>query len=284
MSFKIRSKKKVGILGFGALGQFLVKKILNDRHVAERFELAFIQNRTVDKIYNAGYDIEPYQILAADFDKAFESYINAGHHVDIIIECSHPDVVKNHGIRILSHASFYITSLTALADDNLRAALVQKSEDAGNDIIIPTGAGWGFEDIRRLSDRGMLRRMQIAMKFHVDALRVQGSVKEALDNYVSSDDVADKVLYEGSLRYLTTMAPNNVNTMCGLALAGRMNFDALSCQLIASKQSHQHEVKIEVHGPDGFVVRSHRINPALAGAVTGSMTFVSLLGTLMENA
>ncbi len=276
-------KKHVGILGFGALGQYLADKILHDEKVADKFELAFIQNRSVDKIRESNLKLKPHQILSENIDVDFVAYLQAGNPVDLVIECSHPDVVREHGGLMLTHASLMITSLTALADDKLRQALEQVSKKSGHHIIIPTGAGWGFEDIRKMADRDMLEGLSISMKFNADALKLCGKAAEALTDYKASDDESDRLLCRGSVRELAALAPNNVNTMCGLALAGHtIGFDGTQGILIASKSSHAHEVEIDVRGRDGYRVKSHRINPAQAGAVTGSMTFVSFLDSLMD--
>jgi aspartate dehydrogenase len=44
------SKRKVGIVGYGSLGQFLAHKILEDQKILAELEIAFIWNRSVDKI------------------------------------------------------------------------------------------------------------------------------------------------------------------------------------------------------------------------------------------
>jgi predicted dinucleotide-utilizing enzyme len=43
-------KRRVGIVGFGNLGKFLVKKIRFDPYVSQNLEVAFVWNRSKDKI------------------------------------------------------------------------------------------------------------------------------------------------------------------------------------------------------------------------------------------
>lgn len=46
------TRKRVGILGYGALGKYLVEKIQTDASVSEKLELAFVWNRTVEVMHN----------------------------------------------------------------------------------------------------------------------------------------------------------------------------------------------------------------------------------------
>jgi hypothetical protein len=41
-----------------------------------------------------------------------------------------------------------------------------------------------------------------------------------------------------------------------------------------------HIVEVEASGPDGFVVKSRRENPAKPGAVTGNLTYFSFLASI----
>jgi hypothetical protein len=43
-------KRRVGIVGFGNVGKFLVKKIQLDPHISQILELAFVWNRTPEKL------------------------------------------------------------------------------------------------------------------------------------------------------------------------------------------------------------------------------------------
>ena len=45
-------KLRVGIVGYGHLGAYLATAILEDEKVKERLELAFVWNRSSDKIDN----------------------------------------------------------------------------------------------------------------------------------------------------------------------------------------------------------------------------------------
>jgi predicted dinucleotide-utilizing enzyme len=44
------AKRRVGIVGAGALGQYLIEAIANDPKSSAAFEIAFVWNRSFDKV------------------------------------------------------------------------------------------------------------------------------------------------------------------------------------------------------------------------------------------
>jgi aspartate dehydrogenase len=114
------------------------------------------------------------------------------------------------------------------------------------------------------------------------------------------------VLFNGCVRDLCPLAPNNVNTMAAAAIAGHtLGFDGTIARLVADPSLDHHVVDIEVGGPGDFHVFTHRLNPAPpgkrshrksdwqftgtipflcgypSGAVTGNATYASFLSSLL---
>ena len=230
------SKTKIGILGFGNLGQYLVGNILSNPGVNEIFELAFIQNRSIDKIKQANLPLDDHQIFGADLILDFQSFLESGHSVDMIIEASHPDVIRKHGTSLIKHGSLFITSLTALADHELFTQLKTASKNSGKQLFIPVGAGWGFADIKKMADANTLKSVTIEMEFHVDALKLNEPLRSKLLTFIDDDNKDLITLYNGPVKGLAVLAPNNTNTMCGLALAAHnLGFSQVNGILKASK-------------------------------------------------
>ncbi|XP_075302010.1 aspartate dehydrogenase domain-containing protein [Opisthocomus hoazin] len=94
------------------------------------------------------------------------------------------------------------------------------------------------------------------------------------------------VLYDGPLRPLCPLVPNNVNAMAAAAVAApRLGFDGVRACLVADPGVPDwHVVEVEVTGVgDGgraLSVTSTRRNPAAPGAVTGSATREAFWGSL----
>ena len=99
----------------------------------------------------------------------------------------------------------------------------------------------------------------------------------------------ETVLYEGPVRDLCPLAPNNVNTMACAALAGHtLGLRGTQARLVCDPALSAHVIDIEVTGPDNaagsFKVSTTRFNPCAPGAVTGSATYVSFVSSMLDAA
>lgn len=134
---------------------------------------------------------------------------------------------------------------------------------------------------------GALRALSVTMRKHPSSLKVLPPL-DALCRSCATEPV---VLYDGPVRGLCPLAPNNVNTMaCAAIAAETLGFDGVRARLVADPTLHAHDIDIEIVGPsstdaghaDAFTVTVHRHNPAAAGAVTGSATYASFLYSLLD--
>ncbi|PIO25517.1 hypothetical protein AB205_0202830 [Aquarana catesbeiana] len=115
------------------------------------------------------------------------------------------------------------------------------------------------------------------MTKHPDSLQLKGELAQknrAVDGRT--------ILYEGPVRGLCPVAPNNVNTMAAACMAAHtLGFDGVIGVLVADPRIPDwHLVDIEVTGTRNketgqvFSVTTKRCNPAEVGHVTGSATFL----------
>nr|XP_032634732.1 putative L-aspartate dehydrogenase [Chelonoidis abingdonii] len=202
--------------------------------------------------------------------------------VDLVVEVAHPCVVQDHGASFLSGADFMVGSPTALADQATEMRLREAARHGGHTLYVPRGALWGSEDIQRMDDRGVLQGLKVTMIKHPDSFRLEGALRERLG-------AVRAVLYEGPVRGLCPLAPNNVNTMAAACMAApSLGFDGVQGCLIADPGLPDwHVVEVEVTGLSGerrdqaFTVTTSRRNPAFPGAVTGAATFPSFWSSLL---
>uniref|UniRef100_A0A8C0HBG9 Aspartate dehydrogenase domain-containing protein n=1 Tax=Chelonoidis abingdonii TaxID=106734 RepID=A0A8C0HBG9_CHEAB len=147
--------------------------------------------------------------------------------VDLVVEVAHPCVVQDHGASFLSGADFMVGSPTALADQATEMRLREAARHGGHTLYVPRGALWGSEDIQRMDDRGVLQGLKVTMIKHPDSFRLEGALRERLG-------AVRAVLYEGPVRGLCPLAPNNVNTMAAACMAApSLGFDGVQGCLIA---------------------------------------------------
>jgi len=276
------NKKKVGIVGYGSLGVFLAKAILEDTQVKDKFELVFVWNRSLDKV------IEDHSLPKGVLLENLEEF--ASKKADLIVEVCHPKIVAEYGEKFLQYADFMVGSPTAFANAELEKRLREVATKGNFGCYIPSGALWGAEDIEKMASRGTLGGLTITMKKHPDSLKVEPALMDRLKEY--KDDEQKKgefVVFEGGVRDLCPLAPNNVNTMACAALAAtNLGFDKVKARLVADKSLEAHVIDIEVIGPpkenpeDIFRVTTSRYNPAKPGAVTGNATYTSFLSSMLR--
>uniref|UniRef100_G1KLT7 Aspartate dehydrogenase domain-containing protein n=1 Tax=Anolis carolinensis TaxID=28377 RepID=G1KLT7_ANOCA len=261
-------KRRVGIVGYGHLGQYLVKR-LQDDGFQHGLELAFVWNRDSRKL-EGSVPAELRLEKLADFLAC---------HPDIIVEVAHPCIAREYGVSFLKTADFMVGSPTALADSGTELELREAARKAGHTLYIPSGALWGGQDIQRLDDGGMLQALTVTMVKHPDSFRLGGHLGELLQG-ARKERVE---LYNGPVRQLCPLAPNNVNTMAAACMAASsLGFDGVKGCLIADPNLPDcHVVEVEATGPGGFSVNTRRKNPAASGAVTGAATFAAFWSSLL---
>ena len=262
--------RRVGVLGFGHVGQYLSKEI----EASNDLDLAFVWNRTRSAVEG---QIPEDKILndLSDFKTK---------DVDLIVEVAHPKIVHKFGAKILEHCDLMIGSPTGLSNADTLEAITRAA--SAHACYIPSGAMWGAEDIRKMADLGTLQALRVTMRKHPSSFKLASPLKEK--NEAATEANKREVLYSGPVKDLCPLAPNNVNTMAAAAIAAtNLGFNKVQGQLIADPDLHDwHEVEVEAWGPGSieegtaFNVRTLRRNPAKVGHVTGSATYASFLSSL----
>ena len=119
-------------------------------------------------------------------------------------------------------------------------------------------------------------------------LKLLSPLREKLDAAVAIGAEGETLLYEGPIRGLASLAPNNTNTIAAAALAAEnLGMDGTVGRLVCDPTLEAHIVEVEVtgDGPPGappFHCLTRRYNPAQAGAVTGDATYKSFLSSLLS--
>jgi len=260
-----QTRKRIGIIGYGHLGQFLEVELRK----SSNFCLQRIWNRTEDR--DEGVlplnELNPPNL--AD--------------IDLVIEVAHPDIIKNYAKLILEHADLLIGSQSALAEqttfDSIQEALKAHSSRA---VFIPSDALWGAKDIRKMADLGILKSLTITMLKHPNSFKVIDPLKELCERAKRHN--APVVLYDGPVRMLCPLAPNDANTVSICAIvANNLGFDNTRAKLIADPgMLNWHIIEYETISENGFITIVRRQNPTQPGGVSGEATYFSFLSSVNE--
>ncbi|MEE6482532.1 hypothetical protein FKM82_013268 [Ascaphus truei] len=211
--------RRIGIVGYGHIGMYLVDQILQEGP-QYHLELAFVWNRSMEKMDGK---VAPHLQLhdLSEFAKR---------HADLIVEVAHPCITRDYGERFLSTADFLVGSPTALSEQATETNLRERAKLSGHTLYIPSGAFWGGEDIQKMADRGTLRGLKITMTKHPNSFKLKGQLVELNQQALNGR----AVLYEGPVRSLCHLAPNNVNTMAAACMAAHtLGFDSVIGALVA---------------------------------------------------
>lgn len=263
-----KKKRRVGIVGYGHIGKYLVEEILKRNDL----ELSFVWNRTSEALRNK---VDDRYIL--DDLSSIEKRTP-----DLIVEVAHPSITVEFGESFLDVADYMIGSPTALANSDVEKRLRWKASSGSYGIYIPSGALWGGADIKKMADIGTLKGLKVTMKKHPSCFKLNEPLKSR-NELVNTEPV---VLYDGPVRELCPLAPNNVNTMAAAALAAHnLGFDKTQGCVVADPSLNAHIVQVDVFGPgdeqNQFTVKTERHNPAGSGAITGSATYASFLCSML---
>src|SRR4051812_28922777 len=119
--------KRIGLIGYGFIGAALHRAVASGAH--RGLEIAFVWNRSQEKLAEVAPGLRLPDLTAMPDRGA-----------DLVVECAHPRVTAEHGPAILTRADYMPLSATALADDALRAALLETAAASGHRLLLPQGA------------------------------------------------------------------------------------------------------------------------------------------------
>ncbi|MFK7824458.1 MAG: aspartate dehydrogenase domain-containing protein [Oligoflexales bacterium] len=269
-------KKKIGILGYGKLGQYLVNEFINSPDLSNKVDVCFVWNRT--PIPQESLDPRIQDIKHLDEI--------AGFNPDLIVEVAHPAIIRIWGKQLLELANLFIGSPTVFCDSEFEENLLGIAEEKQRSLICGKGALPGLHELLDLAQFDAIDSLFIQMRKAPESINFLGSLP---DNYDTQIEELKKpcILYSGKVRELGKLAPNNVNTMVIAALASGLGLDKVQGELIAAPNLDHHEVywiaksKIS-EGRSPLSLELRKCNPAGIGAVTGQLTYLSFKSSILK--
>jgi aspartate dehydrogenase len=267
--------RRVGIIGYGAVGRYLARAIRDHKACRHKLELAFVCEPIDPAAVHRDESLPPG--VALDDLRDF-----ASKGADLVVEVAHPSISTKYGAEILRSADYMVASVTTFADEATEKAVREAVTSGPHGCYIPAGALWGSHDIQRMADLGNLRGLTVTMKKAPHHLKLMSPLREKLEEIVASGAKGESVLYEGPVRGLAPLAPNNTNTIAAAAMAAHtLGMDRTIGRLICDPSLEAHIVEVEVEGSRGDKHVTRRYNPAQEGAVTGDATYASFLGSML---
>ena len=234
------SAVRIGVVGYGFIGRSVVGRIAAS---GGEFETAFVHNRSAGALSG----LDPALALA-DLAAARDR------RPALIVECAHPGITARFGAQFLEFADYMPLSVTALADDGLRARLEDAARAHGTRLLVPAGALLGGDEL--LARPGRWERVRITFRKHPDNIDFSDSGLDpgAIDG--------ETVIYDGPVRGIAGLYPRNVNTMVTCALVST-GLDACEARLVCDPALDCAVAEIEAWDCDGGLVRTEKRQPAV---------------------
>ncbi|NNM74560.1 aspartate dehydrogenase [Enterovirga aerilata] len=255
--------RRVAIIGHGAIGRELATALLRRGGYA----VAVVLRPGSSRAGQVGPDCVTVHDPAA----------LAAFRPAIVVEAAGAQAVREWGPASLGlGVPLLLSSVGALHDDGLRAALVEAAEAAGTRLYLPSGALAGLDYVLAARAAGDLRIRYESRKppaAWADELRRLGHVERP---------ARPVTLLEGSAREAAARYPANLNVAATLALAG-IGFDRTEVSVVVDPEARGNTHGIAVASELGSLELSVVNRPSPDNPKTSWIVSRSLLSAIEQH-
>ena len=247
---------KIGIIGAGAIANFLLEKINGVQH--EKLKINSILVRDQEKYYflESKYQVKLYSEL--------ETFLDSD--IDIVVEAADIDAVKALLPSVIKKKDVVLISIGALSDDVLLTQLNQHVHEYGNVVHLPSGALGGLDLLQNAHALGTVTSVSLTTRKPASSL-----IQEPIDEV--------KVVFEGKAVDAIKQFPKNMNVAIVLALAG-IGMQKTKVCLMADPNIEKNVHHVEIAGDFGEATFTITNNPLPENPKTSYLAAMSILGTL----
>lgn len=253
---------KIGLIGSGTIGMFLIEKINQDQQFPQFNITAVFDEREksikkLDKLAKQ-YQLTPFHTLT-DF---------LASDIDIVVECASISAVRQYAMDIVRKKHMLVISIGALVDRSFYSQVRDEAKRHGKKIYLPSGAIGGIDLIQAANVIGGLESVTLTTRKPATAL-----LGKSLDKA--------EVLFEGSAEEAIVQYPKNINVSIILSLAG-LGVNKTNVQMIADPAVDKNIHTITARGEFGEFELKISNNPLPGNPNTSYLTTLSILSTLQS--
>lgn len=223
-------RKKVAIIGYGALGKILSEVI--QTKLSDCYILTGIWSRSIQKHRQElnDADITIYSSLKELLDGL----------ADYVVEIAGIEAAKAYGEQILqAKKHLIITSVGALADESFSEGLRETAISEGKKVYVTSGAVGGFDVFQTIALMGNAEGKIETRKAPASLAGAPGLQGNALS------EEEEQVVFDGTAREAIAGFPKNVNVAAASASAS-VGIDAMKTVIISSPGKNVNTHKITV--------------------------------------
>lgn len=248
--------KKIGLIGTGAIANYLLTEINHNNHENLRIVSAYVRNK------------EKYQSLSDKFGidlyTEIDSFLNSD--IDIVVEAATVMATKRLLPKVVKKKDAVIISIGALVDEELLKNITQLAKAHHHTIHLPSGAIGGLDLLQNTLAAETVNKVTLTTRKPAHSL-----TDEQLEN--------EKVIFEGKASDAIKLFPKNINVSIVLSLAG-LGTDQTSVRLIADPMINKNIHQVDISGDFGEATFKIKNNPLPSNQKTSFLAAISILGTL----
>lgn len=251
---------KIGLIGKGNLGTYLLRKI-NKEQLLPNIKITAIMDEREKARKELPALADTYGCQAFH---DFQSFLQSD--IDIVVECSNIEAAKTYALDVIKKKDLMIISIGALADPSFGERIEQAAKSNGHRIYLPSGAIGGLDVLRAAKLAGGLDSVILTTRKPAHSLTAEKMT-------------AEQTLFEGPARDAIEQFPKNANVAIVLSLAG-VGVEKTRVRIIADPAVTQNIHQITALGAFGEFEMTIKNNPSPDNPKTSQITGSSILAAL----
>lgn len=247
---------KIGLIGAGAIANFLLTEINHKRHEKLEITDVFVKNKQKYLALETKFNVQLHTNL--------DAFLNSA--IDIVVEAATVETVKNLLPTILAKKDVLLISVGAFVDLAFVTEVVTLADTHQHTIHLPSGAIGGLD---------LLQNAYALETVSTVALTTRKPAHSLTDEKLTEE----KVIFEGKAKDAIKQFPKNINVAIVLSLAG-LGIEKTTVRIIADPELDQNIHQVHIAGEFGEASFEFKNNPLPSNPKTSYLSALSILGTL----
>lgn len=263
----MRRKIKIGIVGCGAIGTELAKRIVTE--FKDKANLSALYDIKIEKAFKLASILKKRNIVVLNLDDLIK-------RVNLVIEAA--SVASSYEIAeqaILAKRDIFIMSVGGLLN---HPEIFSKALENNCRIFIPSGAVCGIDGIKALS-LGKISKITLITRKPPSAFKGSPFI---LKNRINLDNIKEEtILFEGKAKDAVVFFPQNINVAATLSIAGAVQENTF-VRIITSPEytKNIHEIEVEAEPANIYVRCENLVHPE--NPKTSFLAVLSAIATLKQ--
>ncbi|WP_248898169.1 aspartate dehydrogenase [Haloplanus halobius] len=260
---------EIGLIGCGTIGTEIAKAIDTDRVPDTKLGAVFDVNHA---------KMESLADSLAGTPAVVDSVSGLTAEVDLVVEAAGQTAVQNVAVDVLkANTDLMLMSVGALADAELRTAVLDAVDARSSRLYVPSGAIAGLDAVKAAALADELSSVSLTTRKPPSGL--EGAPYIETNDIDLSDFDESTVVFEGPATEAAKAFPSNVNVAISLSLAG-IGPDETEVTIVADPDEENNVHRIQATGSAGRIETTVRNVPSPTNPKTSYLAALSAIEKL----